>query len=359
MSNSTKHYDFFVVGQGLAGTTIASRLIQAGKKVLVVDNHHQNSSSFIAAGLFNPIVFKRMNKSWLADLLIPELVEYYQNMEKQLNSGFIYFKDYNRIFPTEAERKLWMDRMEEDNFKHYIFLKEEASTNKSPLKPNEGYGTVTQTGYVDLHAFLSRFRAWLKKEDHLKEEQFDFDELVLEGEGARYKNIKTGAIIFSEGYQGLNNPYFNWLPLRHTKGEIILFKAEQLKIENTLSRGMFVLPKGNHLYLAGATYKWHTDDPKPTPEGRTELTEKLEKIIDCPYVILEQRSGIRPTVKDRRPLIGRHPVHPQLILFNGLGTKGVMLAPYFSKQLTNYLLDGTKIHPEADLRRFINDFRPS
>ncbi len=63
--------DFIIVGAGLSGSTLAYTLLKEGKSVLVIDNNLKSAASMVAAGLYNPIVFKRIVKSWQADILIP------------------------------------------------------------------------------------------------------------------------------------------------------------------------------------------------------------------------------------------------------------------------------------------------
>jgi glycine/D-amino acid oxidase-like deaminating enzyme len=75
-------------------------------------------------------------------------------------------------------------------------------------------------------------------------------------------------------------------------------------------------------------------------------------VLTVPYEIIKHEAGIRPTVNDRRPILGIHPEHPRLAVFNGLGTKGVMLAPYFANQLIDHLEKEQTIDPEVDLSRF-------
>ena len=83
-----------------------------------------------------------------------------------------------------------------------------------------------------------------------------------------------------------------------------------------------------------------------------KLIEKLEKVINVPYKILSQTAGIRPTIKDRRPLVGTQPAFPNLAILNGLGTRGVMIAPTMAKALFNYLEKGEELDPEIDIKRF-------
>ena len=59
----------------------------------------------------------------------------------------------------------------------------------------------------------------------------------------------------------------------------------------------------NH-YKVGATFNHKDKTSIPSKEGKEELIEKLKKVITVPYSIVEQSAGIRPAVKDRRPLVG-------------------------------------------------------
>jgi glycine/D-amino acid oxidase-like deaminating enzyme len=69
--------------------------------------------------------------------------------------------------------------------------------------------------------------------------------------------------------------------------------------------------------------------------------------------ILEQKAGVRPTVLDRRPLMGEHPAYQGVYIFNGLGTKGYMMAPTLASELADFMLEQKPLDPETDIRRFI------
>ncbi len=77
----------------------------------------------------------------------------------------------------------------------------------------------------------------------------------------------------------------------------------------------------------------------------------MKKVLKIDFEIVNHQAGIRPTVNDRRPLMGLHPQHPTLAVFNGLGTKGVMLAPYFAYQLYSFLELNKPLDVEVDIKR--------
>ena len=83
------------------------------------------------------------------------------------------------------------------------------------------------------------------------------------------------------------------------------------------------------------------------------MVDKLKKVIQTPYTIIDHSAGIRPTVKDRRPLVGIHSEHKQLAVLNGLGTRGVMMAPSMAKQLYGFLEEEIGLDPEINCDRFM------
>ena len=137
-----------------------------------------------------------------------------------------------------------------------------------------------------------------------------------------------------------------------TKGELIVINAPDLDTEYVIKSGVFLAPLSNNNYLVGATYEWIDKSNNPSEKGRLDLIEKLDKFINCDYTIVKQLAGIRPTVKDRRPLVGTHKEHALIHLLNGLGTRGVMIGPYVAKQLFNQIENQIPVDSEIDINRF-------
>ena len=79
---------------------------------------------------------------------------------------------------------------------------------------------------------------------------------------------------------------------------------------------------------------------------------QLDSILKIPYTITNQIAGIRPSTADRKPLVGRHEQYKQLYILNGLGTRGILLAPYLSKCLIEYIYKDVLIDHEININRF-------
>ena len=349
-----KKTNYIIVGQGLAGTILAQTFLMEGKSIIVIDELGFSNASRIAAGLFNPVVFKRLVKSWLADELLPSMEEFYRHAELLLGTQFYFKKQILKPFAEEQEKVLWLKKSNEDIGK-YLGKKMYDNYINDIIYSPLGASEVMQSGNLDTGIFLTSFRNYYNERELLLEERFDYKQIVISENSVTYKNIVAEKIIFCEGYKALENPYFSWLPFKLTKGEIITIKLNGnhvIPIDKVINKGVFILPLGNNTYKVGATYEWQDLSQLPTEKGKSDLIEKLQKVLKVPFEITDHQAGVRPTVSDRRPLIGLHPDHPSLAVFNGLGTKGVMLAPYFAKQFVKFLEHQLPLDKEANINRF-------
>ena len=119
---------------------------------------------------------------------------------------------------------------------------------------------------------------------------------------------------------------------------------------------MFIIPLGDDLYRVGATYERTDKSNSPTNGAKNELLDKLDTFLKCDYDIVDHVAGIRPTVADRRPLAGLHPKHRNIIVLNGFGSRGVLIAPTISKQLFDHVEKGEELPSEIDVKRFSKRF---
>ena len=351
----TKKVNYIIVGQGLAGTVLGHTLLKQNKSVVIIDLPSISMASKVAAGLWNPVVFKRLVKSWMAEDLLDSLERFYPEMELLLGKKFYFKKQILKPFSEEQEKVLWLKKTSEEIGK-YLNPRILSDFLTDIIHNPIGIAEVLNAGNIDTNVFLNASQDYFKNKQLLLEEVFDYQELVLLGNEVAYKGIVAEKIIFCEGYKALDNKYFNWLPFKLTKGEILIVRIPLLEQKELLSKvinkGVFMLPLGDGLYKVGATYEWDDLSEIPTEKGKLFLVEQLHKLLKVPFEIIDQKAGIRPTVKDRRPLIGLHPEHASIGIFNGLGTKGVMLAPYFAQQFVDFLETGVPLNKEVDIARF-------
>lgn len=347
-----KKVDAIIVGQGISGSLLSAEFLKNGKKVLVIDEEKSVTSSKVSAGLYNPIVFKRVVKSWMIDELLPVLNESYQYMESCCNQIFHTKRKIIKVFVNEDEKAQWIKKAEDLKFEQYLDKGISQQNFDDCITPHYGLAYVHKAGNVDVKLMIKSWANYLQYLQCYVAEHFHYSDVELLSQGVKWKDYEADYLIFCEGYQAHKNPFFTNLPFVPAKGEVLTVRIDKLHTaDNVLNKGVFVLPEGNQLFRVGATYVWDKIDEEITAQGRDELTQKLEKLIQTNYTIIDQKAAIRPSTKDRRPMVGKHPEWPSLAMLNGMGTKAVLLAPYFSKQLFEHLYSGQNIHPEVNLNR--------
>ncbi|MBT8184640.1 MAG: FAD-binding oxidoreductase [Eudoraea sp.] len=342
--------DYLIVGMGLAGVAFSETLETQGRSFMVVSDTSQ-TSSIVAAGLYNPVILKRFTLAWKADEQMPLVPPFYAALERKLDVKLDYKLPMLRRFASVEEQNNWFTAADKNGLQQ--FLSTEIQSNKNPaLNAPFGYGAVLRTGRIDTAILLKSYTDYLIEKEQFVKETFDYDALEVQPKCITYKSIKAKQIVFCEGYGLKSNPFFNYLPLNGTKGELLTIKARDLKEPNIIKSSVFIIPIGNDLYRVGATYKWKDKTNLPTPEAKSELLEKLETFLRCDYAVADHVAGVRPTVTDRRPLVGQHPKYEHMYLLNGMGSRGVMIAPYVSRQLSDLIRYSKPLQPEIDIARF-------
>ena len=342
--------DYLIIGSGLAGISFSEIALQNNKSILVLDNNSQNSSK-IAGGLYNPVILKRFSEVGQAKEHLLIMKDFFSILEKKIDGTVHFEMPILRKFFSIEEQNNWFAASDKVNLAPFLstnLISKKYSSIDSPF----GYGEVLQTGYADTALLLRKYKEFLVKNKLFSEESFDYSLLQEENEGIRYKDIQAKHIIFAEGFGMHANPYFKHLPLDGTKGELFTVKAPQLNLDVIINTSVFILPLGNDLFKIGATYNWEDKTDLPTEEGKAELIEKIKEIINCDFEIVEHLAGVRPTVKDRKPLVGTYVNHNSIHILNGLGTRGVMLGPAMAKALFENIEYQKPLDKAIDIKRF-------
>ncbi|WMI64077.1 FAD-binding oxidoreductase [Aestuariibaculum sp. YM273] len=342
--------DYIVVGIGLAGISFCEELKANNKSFMVFDNASQLSST-VAGGLYNPVVLKRFTPVWKCQEQLAQALPMYERLERELNVKLDYKLPVYRKFASLEEQNDWFTASDKPILSQYLSTEIVKNTNPSVDAPF-GFGEVLETGRIDVKTLVEAYKSQLQENNQLIDSVFNYEELMIEEGGVRYQDIKAKQIVFAEGFGIKHNPFFNHLPLNPAKGELLIIHAPQLKIDYVLKAGAFLIPLGEDRYIVGATYEWKDLTNQPSETAKEELSEKLKKIINCPFTVVNQVAGVRPTVKDRRPLVGRHSEYSNIYVLNGLGTRGVMIGPYVASQLYNFIENNIPLETEIDIKRF-------
>ncbi len=347
-----KDLDYLIIGQGLAGTLLSWFLLSENQRIKVIDFPRTNSASNVAAGIMNPVTGRRFVKSWRIEELLPFAKDSYRAIEDFLNISILQERNILRAIFSQKEENDWLIRTGEPGYQKYF--REEAVLGKFEGKITEGFSfcELQQSAQVHVPLLVQSFKSYLQKENLIIEEKFDYQKVMQAEDGITYKALRTKKIVFCEGHQGHQNPWFTHLPFNESKGEVLLVRIPEVNFVRMLKHKLFIVPLQDDLYWVGSFYKWDFEDDEPTASGRQELEAKLKDILRVPFEIVNHRAAIRPTVKDRRPFLGLHPQFPALGIFNGLGTKGASLGPFFAKEMVDFLIHQKDIGQDVNITRF-------
>lgn len=344
--------DFIIVGQGLAGTLLAHELLQSGKSIVVFDDPAQAKASAVAAGLVNPVVFRRMTKNRLADEAFTQLEITYRQLEKLLGESFWFPASIHRVL-GENEAAFWNEKRAANQLEEFVGLAPEQHFSHPKLISPYGTGAVKKAGRLDLQKLIETFSGFLGNQGIFRNEKLETEKLKISSGKIQYDQLDAGKIIFCEGQGAAQNPFFRNLKFKSSKGEVLEVNMPGLDLNEPVSRDIFVLPVGGNRYKIGSTYQWDDLNTEITDSARRELLRKLKTLVQANPEILGQKAGIRPILHDRKPVIGLLPERPEIGIFNGLGPKGVLIGPYFARQFALFLTgQSALISPEANISRY-------
>lgn len=345
--------DTLIVGFGIAGLNYAEQLRRHNKSFMVMAPD-QESATHLAAGIVNPTVLKRFNPVWKAKIFLDYALPFYSDLEIQLQTRIIHRLPIYRILNDIQEQNNWGVAASKTTLEKYLNKQLITGDQFPEVSAPFAFGQVLQSARVDTKTLLSQYIKKVIPHQFISE-KLDHDALI-HGKWIGYKDIQARQIVFCEGYHGNKNPYFNYLPLIGSKGEILIIKCDQLTEEVIFKGPIFLSPMGDKTFWVGATFNRKDKTTRVSEEGKAWLLSKLKQFLKPPFEILEHKAQIRATVIDRRPLLGRNPKYENLYVLNGMGTRGVLMSPLLSKWLFQYIENNEKLPPEADIKRFEKEY---
>lgn len=335
--NHTRHmgdFDDIVAGQGLAGTLLALALEKRGRRVLVVDPGHVGAASLVATGLLNPVTGMRLSPTAGSETLIPTAIATFREIESCLGVAFFHEAPLFRAYENEAERTLKARREREPGSAHWF---------GPDLAPGEAHPGVNDPlggfmilggGRVDLPVLLAAARAHFAAEGRLVVGRVSPAEVVPGRDGVRWRDRAAKRFFFCEGAAVRANPWFSDLAWQPAKGEFITVETRGFTGPDfAVKRGVWAIPLGGGRWRVGSNYEWEKLDETPTEAVRETLLAGFAKAFRGAgdLAVSDHRAGIRPAAKGSRPVVGPHPKHPALWVFNGFGAKGCTWAPHYAE----------------------------
>lgn len=342
--------EYLIVGQGVAGSCLALKLLKNERSFIVIDENKHKASS-VAVGIYNPVVLKRFSLIWNANRQLKLMREYFTEFGNLLGKNYFHEIPTRRIIKDENEIHAWKKKSNQSELTDFLSEKVQPFSHpdfKIPL----GYGEVNNTGRVDLGACLEDFKNYLINYHLYQNEHFDYSALNISENEIQYKNISAQKIIFCEGFGVTENPFFSYLPVIGVKGEVLKIETETEIPRAIWKAHNFLLPVEGKTCFTASTYDREDLTPHPTEKGKQEMIQHLREFFKGNFEITGHAAGIRPTIIDRRPIVGQHPIHKNLFILNGMGTRGTLLGSAMTEELFNFTENNQPIDPEADVSRF-------
>ncbi|MDC8003085.1 FAD-dependent oxidoreductase [Aureisphaera galaxeae] len=347
-----KEVEFLVVGLGIAGISFCERLLRSQKDFVALDGPKMAATQ-VAGGIVNPVVLKRVTAVWNATSFLEEALPFYDAIGKRLKTDFYKETEILRIFAGAEEQNEWL--VASGSQKLASFIDPEIKSNPyEGLKAPNGLGEVKKALQLNTNLLLDAYRSHVSNAGKFISEAFQYDRLTEQEDGWVYGDVKAKYVVFAEGASVVQNPFFNVDAVIPKKGEYITIKADTLQIDKVIKGPFFVIPLGDDLYKIGATFAHGDTSHETTEKGREQLLSAVNKMIDGPFKLVAQEVGMRPTVKDRKPLLGSVS-NNRIYFFNGLGTRGLLMAPLLSQMLWNHIENELPLPAEVDIRRFSSD----
>jgi len=344
-----KKVDNLIIGGGIAGVWLAFQFLKMNKTFVMIDKPGLSISSSVAAGIFNPVLPGRQKKSYNVDVIYPSLGEKYHEMEQLIHEKVFFTPHVSYIFDDHKSLNDWSVMTDSDAFHRYVNISNQPLSKH--IITEFGYLDINYSGRVDINTMLAAFKRQIAEPNYFKEAIFDVDHLENHSQGVRYQEIVASQVIFCQGAGMNHNKLTVSIPLKPAKGEILLIKTQD-HIEHVIPQnGVFMLPLGNHLFKVGSNFEWVDMTYQSTEKAKEEILRKFTKWYKGDFEVIDQLVGLRPSSEDRRPILGKLPTIEHAYVFNGLGSKGVALAPYYSEMMSRYIYNEVHLDKEVDLKR--------
>lgn len=344
------HYSYILIGRGIAGVVLSAKLNAADIPHLILDAPNLSTSSKIAAGLVNPIVLKRLKMVADAQNFMDVALPFYKNLQSSLDAPFLHHTPIWHILNNQEEQNQWLEKSEHPTLK--LFLNDTLIKNPyAEIHAPFGLGEVNGSFWVDSKVMLDAHKNYNPSnilEEKINAKQVNFTNKTIH---LKNTNFTFDHLIDCSGHLSRNIfPEMN-AAFSPTKGEVLIIHSTTLPENIVLHAGVFILPLGNQHFKVGATYAWDDFNDQPTPIGKEKLISNLNKIFTGKYSIVEQLAGVRPNVKDRKPLIGK--LQANFYAFNGMGSRGVLMAPYLAQLLITHIEADAMIPEQFQASRYL------
>jgi glycine/D-amino acid oxidase-like deaminating enzyme len=327
-------------------------LEQKGWNVLTIDQELPHSASLASSGVVNPVTGKQRRISWNIHQFYPFAKQTYLSLQAQLGLPLVTENTLTEFF-TDPDAAGFFENCLPTHDEWLHLPADQGRWNQWFATPH-GHGEIAPALHLRVPDLIRAWRQHLRNQERYLSTSFTWDDLELLPQGLRWKGQEAGFLISCQGSFGYQDPYFRNLPYSNNKGEALIVHLPGLPQGGRLfKKGYTLVPWGapDH-YWFGASFSWNATDASPTAPFLPATERMLADWVKLPFEVKGQVAAFRPSAVGRRPFVGLHPQYPQLGIFNGMGTKGCVMGPWYAHQLAAHLSEGGEIAPEVSLDRF-------
>ena len=289
-------------------------------------------ASRVAAGLINPVTGQRFVLAEQTPEMLSFAKAFYRDIEQALGINCFFEKPMKRLFLSQKEQENCKKRLK--NAYYADFIKGE----NPPQALNAEHSGITQdqTAWLDTNTLLDALHQYFEQQGCITYANFS-------------KHHTEQHVIYCEGHHMSCNPLFSWLPLQAAHGEIITCKSDKPLPDYIINKGKWLLPFSEHECRIGATYETDINTPTVQEASKQQLLEFAENIFTEPhsFEVIKHQADIRPTTLDKQPFIGTHPKLKTRHIFNGFGSRGCLMIPWYAHQWMKQ-----QVPQKSDIQRY-------
>jgi glycine/D-amino acid oxidase-like deaminating enzyme len=336
-----------IIGQGLAGTALAWHCYWRRIDFLIVDADEAVTSSKVAAGMVTPITGLRLNLSWKFDECYGVMIDFYHKVESSLNKKYYFSKKVVTLFRDAKQQKRWGTKAK--SYESYWL--EKSTEIDFPAAIEVPWGCVEQKfgGYLDTRGYLEDSRVFFEKKGLWRRAIIEEEELREKMGGVVWNGMLFSAAVVCVGWMMEKWKGFDDLIFNSAKGSILSWNQSAVDWQNTIwSCGLWVLPTAEGGLRAGATYEFEWKETDTYDENKVQLLRDGLKKLGVVEEADKIDTAIRPVLDEGEAVIGALPRMPWLHAINGLGSKGVLRAPWLTQHWLEYFINEIKLDEEVD-----------
>ena len=362
-------YDVCIVGGGVVGLSSAYFLAKLGLSVNVIEKDSIGShASGFAYGSLSPL-----GEAGHAEDILPELeiarmgMDIHALFAEELveNTGIQTdhrFRPALDLIFTEGEvvnakeQVEW--RTDEKGYKVEWLTREEA-LKTIPHISKEILGAVYTKGVADVEPY--KLMLALTQGCELLGVDINHGNVVNVGREGSDIQIKTESgvttcknVVLAMGpWMGGTSDWLGFnVPIKPLKGQIIRLNAPNVEINCSVGwKGNYACTKPDGLLWAGTTEEDVGFNDIPTPSGRDQVIEALDKMIPNldEATLVQHTACLRPLPLDGKIILGPISTDQNIFLATGTGRKGILLGPAMGN-IISQLITGQKL--EVDITSF-------